>query len=67
MDGFELMVVNGIDLFYEGWVELIFNFIEDDFDYIVKVLFLIVKDFLDMFIVGFNVIERLLSILIEVF
>lgn len=35
MDGFELMVVNGIDLFYEGWVELIFNFIEDDFDYIV--------------------------------
>ena len=66
MDGPELTAANGTDLPYEGWVELTLNLIEDDSDHTVKVPFLIAKDFLDMPIVGFNVIERLLSILTEV-
>jgi hypothetical protein len=59
MDGLDLKAANGTDLPYEGWVELTFNLIEDDFDHSVKVPFLIAKDFLDMPIVGFNVIEEI--------
>ena len=45
MDGLDLKAPNGADLPYEGWVELTFNLIEDDFDHIVvKVPFLIAKD-----------------------
>ena len=59
MDGLDLKAANGTDLPYEGWVELTFNLIEDDFDHTVKVPFLIAKDSLDMPIVGFNVIEEI--------
>ena len=59
MDGLELKAANGTDLPYEGWVELTFNLIEDDSDHTVTVPFLIAKDFLDMPIVGFNVIEEI--------
>ena len=55
MDGLELKAANG----NEGWVELTFNLIEDDSDHTVTVPFLIAKDFLDMPIVGFNVIEEI--------
>ena len=59
MDGLELKAANGTDLPYEGWVELTFNLIEDDSDHTVTVPFLIAKDFLDMPIIGFNVIEEI--------
>ena len=59
MDGLDLKAVNGTDLPYEGWVELTFNLIEDDFGHTVKVPFFIPKDSLDMPIVGFNVIEEI--------
>ena len=59
MDGLDLKAANGTDLPYEGWVELSFNLIEDDFDHTVKVPFLIAKDSLDMPVVGFNVIEEI--------
>jgi len=59
MDELDLKAPNGADLPYEGWVELTFNLIEDDFDHTVKVPFLIAKDSLDMAIVGFNVIEEI--------
>ena len=59
MDGLKLKAANGTDLPYEGWVELTFNLIEDDSDHTVTVPFLIAKDFLDMPIVGFNVIEEI--------
>lgn len=59
MDGLDLKAANRTDLPYEGWVELTFNLIEDDFDHTVKVPFLIAKDSLDMPIVGFNVIEEI--------
>ena len=58
MDGLKLKAANGTDLPYEGWVELTFNLIEDDSDHTVTVPFLIAKDFLDILIVGFNVIEE---------
>ena len=41
-----------------GW-KLTFTLIEDDSDHTVTVPFLIAKDFLDMPIVGFNVIEEI--------
>ena len=48
-------------------MELTFNLIEDDSDHTVTVPFLIAKDFLDMPIVGLNmVLKKLLSILTEV-
>ena len=59
MDGLDLKAANGTDLPYEGWVELSFNLIEDDFDHTLKVPFLIAKDSLDMPIVGFNVIAEI--------
>ena len=59
MDGLELKTANGTDLPYEGWLELIFNLIEDDSDDTFTVPFLIAKDFLDMPIVGLNVIEEI--------
>ncbi|KAL9964944.1 hypothetical protein ACROYT_G028661 [Oculina patagonica] len=59
MDGLDLKAANGTDLPYEGWVELTFNLIENDFDHTVKVPFLVAKDTLDMPIVGFNVIEEI--------
>ena len=43
-------------------MELTSYLIEDDCDHTVTVLFLITRDFLDIPIVGFNVIERKLSI-----
>ena len=54
MDGLDLKAANGTDLPYDGWVELTFNLIEDDFDHTVTVPFLIAKDSLDMPIVRFN-------------
>ena len=59
MDALKLKTANRTDLPYEGWVELTFNLIEDDSDHTVTVPFLIAKDFLDMLIVGFNVIEEI--------
>ena len=59
VDGLELKATNEADLPYEGWVELTFNLIEDDSDHTVTVLFLIAKDFLDVPIVGFNVIKEI--------
>ena len=40
-------------------MELTFNIIEGDSDHTVTVPFLVVKDFLDVPIVGFNVIEEI--------
>ena len=62
MDGLELMAANGTDLPYENWVELTFNLIEDESDHTILALtmpFLTAKDFLDMPIVGFNVIKEI--------
>ena len=59
MDGLELKAANGTDLPYEGWVELTFNLIENGSDHPFTVPFLIAKDFLDMPIVGFNVIKEI--------
>ena len=47
-------------------MELTFNLVEDDSDHTVTVPFLIAKDFLDMPIVRFNVIEEITNILTEV-
>ena len=59
LHGLELKAANGTDLPYEGWVELTFNLIEDGSDHPFTVPFLIAKDFLDMPIVGFNVIKEI--------
>ena len=56
MDGLE---ANGTDLIYEGWVELTFNLIEYNSDHTVTVPFFIAKDFSDMPLVRFNVIEEI--------
>ena len=61
MDGLDLEAENGTVLLYEGWVELTFNPIEDDFHQTVEVLFLSAKDSVDMpmvAIVELNVIEE---------
>ena len=59
MDGLQLKAENGTDQPYEGCVELAFHVFEDYADNTVTVPFLIAKDFLDMPIVGFNVIEEI--------
>ena len=59
MDGLQLKAANGTDEPYEGWVELTFHVIEDDADNTFTVPFLIAKDFLDVPIVGFIVIEEI--------
>ena len=40
-------------------MELTLNLIEDDFDHTIKVPFLVAKEFFDILIVGFNVIEEI--------
>ena len=59
VDGLELKAANEAELPYEGQVVKNFNLIQDDSDHTITVLFLIAKDFLDVPIVGFNVIEEI--------
>lgn len=59
--GFDLKVVNGIEILYEGWIEVFFKFVILDDKYGMLVFFLVLKDVLDYFIVGYNVIEEIVK------
>lgn len=63
--GFDLIVVNGIKIFFIGWVDVrvwFFLLVEEVWD--VYVLFLIIVDWLEMLILGYNVIEELVKMFI---
>lgn len=59
--GFDLKVVNGIEILYEGWIEVFFKIVILDDKYGMLVFFLVLKDVLDYFIVGYNVIEEIVK------
>ncbi len=55
----EFKAANGTSLPYDGWIDVDFKLMGENHDFGAKVPFLVLKNALDLPIIGYNIIERI--------